>query len=402
MEVKSMTTRFLAVTTAFLAFVAVGCGSQPIPTLIVEGTTGTITLPPNIVVGFGRAFAGDEDFTLMDPVAGPVPAPGVVGAYGTTGREEDLQRGEMILGLFDESGNEINRLPVKFITRVNAHPSSDYMNEDFGLSGSQVVVVFDIPDDLVTDAQQVRDLSIRVERYRRSMSLANHEFVQVPVYKGTENPYTTFWNIGWGGVSGPLSARIPITIADDPRPDGFEPGQVGPLRYTEREGWGIKMTCPAGLGTCGWTMDTTPTFDSLATDYTPNPEFYAVFDVTDPQFLPAASEFTLEYPADKMSIVGVSLFRQKSSEAYLDWDAPTLPSMSCDSAVGELDIRIVDPDQLTHGVVVAFKRINETIAACESLVTSTNINLLSGAQAYDVDGDAISFPPMNRIMQGEL
>lgn len=34
-----------------------GCGSQPIPMAVVEGTTATITIPGKFEVGYGRAWA---------------------------------------------------------------------------------------------------------------------------------------------------------------------------------------------------------------------------------------------------------------------------------------------------------------------------------------------------------
>lgn len=292
------------------AFIGIGCGSSPIPTAIVEGTTGTITLPAEANVGYGRAWSGVAITDQADSLL-PASAPALtVNGYG----REDLQRGEMILFLVDEFGDDVTRLPVRFISRVDAHSATNSaMDTADPVRKSQVVVVFDVPPHLVSDAEGTKDFGIRVQRYRRS---ASSGWVFQPI-SALDIENVTSPQIGWGLVDGgSLTQLIPITIVDHPasETEGAEP--TAGEDFTPRAGWDIVIGCHLGFY-CSAKPTKTPYFELLAPDYIPHPEFSILtLSTTDH---PAAWEFDVEYPSQRMEILGVTLERKMAGQAYLDW-----------------------------------------------------------------------------------
>jgi hypothetical protein len=114
---------------------------------------------------------------------------------------------------------------------------------------------------------------------------------------------------------------------------------------------------------------------------------------------PAAWEFTIEYPAHRMSILGVQLLRGSPGEAFLDWDASDAET-TCAQSTGQLSLKIADPERLTAGVRVAYQLENTNAPSCQAAIVDTEIVLGSGSQlkAYDADGAAISFPPMDKYV----
>jgi len=388
-----------------VAFMGIGCGSAPIPTAVVEGTTATITLPAETIVGYGRAWSGAEitdpaDWAdSMEPAAAPaMTIPGFA--------LEDLQRGEMILILSEISVSsgittDITRLPVRFITRVEVDSST---NSAFDSSDpvrkGQVVVAFEVPPGLVTDAEGKRDLWIRVERYRRDVTAQpSWTFVPLPVVDvaGLASP-----SIGWGLSDGATAGHpIPIAIVDHPAADGAEP--AAGEDFTPREGWGIIYDCPGGFN-CGLKASKTPFFELLAPDFIPNPEFSILtLSTTDH---PAAWEFDIEYPSHRMEIVGVTLERKMAGQAYLDWSKrdPPLPEGDCTLAPRTLDIKIVDPEALTRGVNIAFRLRNVFYYPCPDPPPFVESHLTVAQQtalAYDVDGNSIAFPALDPAYFGD-
>src|SRR5215468_4146110 len=87
---RSMASRVVVRSMAAMAtaWCFVGCGSQVIPGVVVEGTTATIALPFDMDIGYGRTWAGtasDAQPTFSPSSWNPI---------------EDLQRGEMIFHLY--------------------------------------------------------------------------------------------------------------------------------------------------------------------------------------------------------------------------------------------------------------------------------------------------------------
>lgn len=383
--------RCVGVTVAVAAFL--GCGSHPIPTSIVEGTSGTITLITDLEVGYGLRMAGLQSGAWF---------------FNSGHPDEDIQRGEMILTLVDESGPspvDVTRLPVRFITRAEIDSAStEATSTESTGTKTQVVIVFDVPPGLVDDAPPgYKNFGIRVERWRRDMDHANKAFEKLSVF---DTGTTQFQGVGWGSRSTFPTALIPITVVDDPavaasEPSVFagtvdpEPAQIGP---TERTGWGAVITCE--YGACGATFSEQIYFNNQRFDYVPNPEFTIRIGGTCSACVPAAWEFDVDYPSDRVSIVNVSLDRKMKDQAYLDWEAPESTG-GCTSphTTQTANIRIADRDALARGVRIAFRLRNIDDANCQTPISATDF-VVSPVSAYDANGETKTFPTLELDASG--
>ena len=372
-----------------VVFIGLGCGSQPIPTSIVEGTSGTITIIPEVRVGYGRVMAGVTS----------APA-----AFDANSIDEDIQRGETVLTLVDEQGADISRLPVRFITRaeIDSAAYQAYTAETTGTK-SQVIVVFDVPPDLVKDADDItgdglgyRHLTIRVELWRRNMSTTNKDFEQLTVFDaGGGTPPRL--GVGWGSSDTYPTVGIPITVVDDPAPaasepstfSGFvdpEPTQIGP---NKRTGWGADIDCSGGPCVAEFKEETD--FDTLRAGYVPNPEYKISIGGSCTACVPGAWEFEVDYPSERVSIVNVVLDRKTKDQAYLDWDAPESTAACSSPTTQTLKVRISDRQALSRGVKIAFKLRNTADDGCQSPIVANDF-IVTPTSAYDVNGDPKSFP----------
>lgn len=374
-------------------FVWVGCGSQPVPSSIVEGTSGTITLITDLEVGYGRMMA---QFA--------------VGNYGYIydHPDEDIQRGETVLTLVDKNGVDVTRLPVRFITRIEIDSAADEASSTSS-SGtkSQVVIVFDVPPGLVPDADPLgtdkgyEHFTIRVERWRRNMTTQNKTFEKLTVF---DTGTSQFDGVGWGSSSTDPIARIPITIVDDPAVDdppsssepsmfsGFtdpEPTQIGP---NKRTGWGTVVTC--SFGACSAKFSEQIYFGFIAPDYVPNPEYTIRIPGTCTSCVPAAWEFEVDYPSERVSIENVTLDRNAKDQAYLEWSTPeSTVACATSSTTQTLKLKIADRDALARGVKIAFKLRNTDDEDCQTPIDADDF-VVSATAAFDINGQPMTFPTL--------
>jgi len=345
--------------TAFVVSLALGCGTQPIPQTAVAGTTIAIPIPNGFVPGFGRRL----DQYPEDP-------PGVLLSFPYDPDLDDPQRGELVFLLYDSQHTDPPRfLKINYITRVAMHESTDASyGEKSKYRPGQVLAFVDLPPDLATDSY-----TIEVERWRRADG--SDEFEQMPLTilpSGGGDPVD--W-LGWGGA-GP-SSGIPISIVAQPAQQDltFVP------RAWEKFFFG-QYSVENQL------------MNELA-NFVPHPSFsfYALEEGME-QLNAAAYEVELQYPRALMRVRGVRLDRNHPSGALVTWsiDPPeTEGAVACDVAPGlaTLRIQVVDPDELSRRVFVAYELRNYDDTCGRRIAMTDIVYDPADLIAFDVDGDEI-------------
>jgi len=333
-----------------------GCGSEMVPGVVVEGTTAMVAIPMEFEVGYGRRLS----------VAGVDPAVTPTLAYAATGAEanlEDLQRGELVFTLYRLSPAEkVGVLPVRYLTRVAQDPGSKRAQGtlQFHEDHFQPIAFLDIPTGIVPNGgdpgvANQEDFEIEVTRWRRSAADPD-DFERV--LQGTDEDW-----VGWGNpaAAGSISQRIPITIVD--AIDVLLPGEEDPkdaIRHTAKQAWGPYFGQIASIYAEGNLRDAVP-----------QPEFRVqVPDATSP---PHAWNLSIGFPAERIEIEAVRLIRGNPSGGYVGWSATPSPTSDCTASVpGTLDVHVADPDQLSRGIAVAFRFVNQGNAACRQRIVATD------------------------------
>lgn len=356
-------TRSLAAAAIAGSLVAIGCGSKPIPLFAVAGTTFTIAIPEGFPTGYGTRLASNPDQS-------PPPS------YDPNSLAEDPQRGELFFDLYTTTGTFVRHLPLAYITRVNMSPQSRSASAGSMLyERGQALAFVNIPYQVAAGSYH-----IRVIRHRRVPTSPN-------TYEQAPTPLTNFggWPIapyyGWGDDSVPSGttsypSRIQITIvAGD-----------GQNHFTPLRGWA--EVPPDGVLWADVSAD-------LA-GLTPYPEFdLLVPQAGSPFQKPAAWEAELTYPREMLRIRGVELRHPTRSSAIVRWQAEDPASISCESGSpdGSLKIKVIDPDQETSGVRVAYELRNFGQPCGGRAVWGTFSVSTESFKAYDLDGADI--PNMN-------
>lgn len=338
-------------TTSF--FLLIGCGSQPIGRVAVPGTTITIPVPPTYYPGYGLRIGTD-----------PATAP----AYDENNPSEDPQRGELLFKLVKlaDPPEVYGYLPRRWITRVAIDESSPQAHNGavVDTTAGQVLAFVDIPVD-VEDGDYV----IEVERYRRDPSSPTNAFAFVTTDVDINIPFgggiqTVPW-IGWG-TSDP-SAGIPIKIQGP---------AIDPPEFTDLVGWDEVFGVYSG---------SLPLTAADLRNYTPVPTFTIVAYAGT---APAAWEAEFDYPKDRIRIRSVKLFRDAPSNGIVRYEADDPnATVSCGAGSGRLKVKVIDPDQETLGVKVAYELRNFADTCGARAVPSADFDLVANTfRAYDASG----------------
>jgi hypothetical protein len=339
MKMRSIRLRLVisacALMTAWLA-----CGTQPVPLAAVEGTTIMVAIPRGFPTGYGRARV--ENLPM-----------------GSAPLLEDYQRGEMTFSLTEIDGTMVvETLYVRYIARVGASPlagvaladSPDYV---YG----QALAFVDLPQGLVSDGVNSKEFLIKVGRKRRDQS-GNWESLPTPTTISGHAWY------GWADTPNGISVRVF-------NGDGVD-------RFTQRTGWDNVLY---GLMS-----------ESIAGELNqlvPLPYFALMVPPPGQGAPPAAWEVELSYPAQKVTIQGVTPRTANPGAAMVSWVANEPVNTGCAAQDATLRIQVVDPSRFAEGVWVAYSL--DDFTNCGRVV-DTDFTVVSASQrAYDLNGAPIAF-----------
>lgn len=353
----------------------VGCGTQPISEIAVEGTSVIIGIPRMYEVGYGTRLVSQEPLALT---------PANTNATTITGPSigdllvEDLQRGEMLLDLFESStsSDAIAVLPVRYVAAVSSDPSSSHArNYGPGPESRQSALLVDIPikrangDDLVPDGEE-REFFIRVRRFRRDLSQSNQTtFIEQKqsLFDSSEDPTSPInseW-YGWGvnSSSAAPTGRIPIRIADQTATSASEITKFTPIN----EVWN-PLKFPAsppyfpGVATIARFSDQAISYSRSAV---PDPEF--TIKLNSGTSSVGAFEMLVGYPAHRITITSVRLLRLEPEGAWVSHSSTPTEMPACNVVTpGSLTINAADPDATVTGVVVSYK-LTTDVSTCPDI-----------------------------------
>jgi hypothetical protein len=331
--------------------VVLACGTEPIPRVVVAGTTFTLPIPQEYPVGFGRVLYPDGD-------------PNNPPAFVQDAPLEDPQRGEMrFRAVPDDPGDPDVYLPVRFITRVSVNESAPGLAV-LGVSGyeGQVIAILEVPSGTIQG-----NYKIQLERWRRNPANENK-------FDPLDPPEADGGNwIGWAGAG--ADEGVPIRIVDHPEGQN----DTNPL-----VGWGLFFGA----------LNQSEMTDEDVRSVTPNPTFRVNTPASlSPGTPPAAWEIKLTYPPWKFKITDVNLITQHPSDGLVTWDTGD-PSHACGTADDTLTIQVVDSGATPtiRGVWVAFETQNFAPAmpgpGCEAGPAQlAQVQEVTGSfKAYDKDG----------------
>ena len=341
-----------------LLTLAAGCGSQPIPTVAVAGTTATITIPRTFATGYGMAAVG----RLGAMSAGGVFDPSV--PYDPASNVEDPQRGEMLFELVTLAGVHVAHLPVRYITRVSAQELSPLAEQAdmWELNSIGVgLAMIDIPANVPAPA----DYKIKLTRYVRNETTLVFE-PQVQDLSGTS------W-FGWGNGADP--SGIPIRI---------EPGD-GAEHFTPYRAWTNFL---GNLSSSSVAATTNTLIKSV-------PRPFVLFAVTytdggGAEVSPPAWEGELTYPRKKLAIRNVGLGSGLPSQGMVSHELSDPEPVDCSDGgdTGTLRLRVVDPPSRHFGVRIAFELLNFD-QSCGGRAEVADFQVVqSSLKAYDANGNA--------------
>lgn len=356
--------------TAVLVTVLLGCGTYPLPRIAVQGTTITIPVPDVYGTGFGRVLNPRLDYG--ETVAANLPI-----AYPAEATKEDEQRGELLFALHSSNSHTsgfVTYLPVRWITRVQLDEGSPAALPAAGESWNfepstnpvvgQTVAAVDIPASVPPT-----DYWIFVERWWRdtsSLPTSAQNFVERTVR--INNPLVPW--LGWTG-SGPQTG-IPIQITLAP--------QSG-TRFTDFDGW------DKWFGTYS-----ARNFINDLDGLTPRPKLLIWLDniSTTPVDPPAAWEAQLQYPREKIEVLGVELTGAKHrSGAIVTIQRDSGALMSCvEPTQATTKIMVVDPSQSASSVQVVYRPRN--FAQCGRAVAGDFTIAAGSFKGYDVNGNLMA------------
>lgn len=340
------------------------CGSQPIPQIVVAGTTLTIALPADFPgldqqQSFGRAY---------DPNSPP--------AYDSTSALEDPQRGEFVFSLHDPADPETEiHCPLRYIVNLVPNPNSAATKpgapERYALG--QTIAFVDIPLSAVPVGTDERNLELRIRRVRRS-EVSPYDFVDEPITLNGAD----WW--GWSVLDPPGASQSGNEIRILRSPDNEE-------HFTQTHGW---IEAPGGVGG-GDVADDLPLF-------VPYPHFEVLVPASGVGGAtpPGAWEAELTYPARRVKIQGVTAKRSDPNGAMVMWseDSPPSEPVGCSAPDGTIKIQVIDPDRETTGVRVSYELRNFD-STCGGRAKLMDFNILSFG-AYDLDGEA--YPISHEIL----
>ena len=337
---------------------AMGCGTQPIPRIAVAGTTIAVLIPPAFKPGFGRVLGADPD----NPPA-----------YDPGAPEEDPQRGEMVFELVDDQDVHVKYLELNYITRVSideASPGS--INGVTEWEAGQVIAFLKIPKDTRLTPDPSSPDAILVERRRRKV-------------EDVDSFETVLTTIQWGGLPFPWRGW------GTPYPDQGIPIVIQEQPGGSQDDWFTPQTCWGKFLGSYQSDDFSDDLPSL----TPYPRFRIfVREFDEDRTSPAAWEFELSYPANKIAVQGVGLYREGPSGALVTWSPVDVGDASCENGTDTtIAIQMIDPERNAKGVEVAFELQNFASGQCPARASSDDFTVnLESFVAYNADGVEYAAP----------
>jgi hypothetical protein len=381
----------------------VGCGTQPISEIAVEGTSVIIGIPRMFEVGYGTRLVSQQALSLTpantssSTITGPVIGDLLV---------EDLQRGEMLLTLFDDATNQpIAVLPVRYVAAVASDPGTSHArNYGPGSESRQAALLVDIPvkradgTDLVPDGQEMT-FSIQVRRFRRALTPTDQTtFVELKqsMFDTSEDPTSPLnsdW-YGWGAESSTAAptARIPIRIADQIAQSASEIARYTPID----EVW-TPLKAPAsppyfpGVATIAKLTNLAVSYSRSAV---PDPEF--TIKLNSGSTSVGAFTMVVGYPAHRIAITGVRLLRLEPEGAWVSHSYAPSAIPACNVVTpGTLTINAADPAATVTGVVVSYK-LTTDVSVCPAiapLAPSEIVVNTTTSRAYTLNGATLNVTP---------
>ncbi len=354
-----------------------------IPRIAANGTTIMIPVPDGFKAGFGRALNKSLLLNPATEVTSPT-VPITTNPANPNYYLEDFQQGELVFVL--RMGPSVTStfksyLPVRYITRVHMDESSSaalpadgevYDNIGTNVEAGQIVAFVDIPFGV----SPAGTYYIFMERWKRGTGPAATYFVKEPPTK--VDTAQVDW-LAWGGFAGLPQAPSPTV------------------------GMQIRIVASSELGSLFG--DTNYGFDKFGPNYasrsftadldrfSPRAKLRIFIDNPYPQggepAIPAAWEWTIQYPAGKIEITGAELGSRHRSGGFAALSPPTTSGSGC-SEVGTTKISVIDPDQTTLWVNVAYRL--RAFPACGGRAVPSDFTAAQGAapKAYDVNGNAIT------------
>ncbi len=343
-----------------------GCGTLSIPRVAAQGTTILIPVPDAFGAGFGRALSNNPPFGDIDLSDNVVPFYAPI---------EDFQRGELLFALRTgptTNSPRVTYLPVRYITRVHADEASgaglpaqgeNFINVGTPVQTGQIVAFVDIP----YQPTLLGDYYVFIERWRRE-SAGSSNFVQLTPkqidFNGQPLPWVGWAGTGgWGGLSSSPDAGMKIKIVAQTEGSAFYTGR-GYDRWNEAYSF----------------LDHMDDLEHLV----PNLKLRIWIGSYNPPTFPAAWEITLAYPAGKIEVTGATLGRVHRSGGLVSVSTTGSPS-ACE-APGTVRISMIDPDQYSQWVDVAYRLRNPTCGRA----TVGDFTPVGATKAYDIDGNPIT------------
>lgn len=342
----------------------VACGSEPVPRVAAAGTTISIAIPPTYRTGFGHALSDPMSRVFLTTSLN------LTTPYSPGSAAEDEARGELVFSLYGPAGNFRTYLPVRYVTRVRSDENSPAAVElDPGFSGAQTIALVDIPSQVNVP----NSYTIKVERYRRSAT-SPHGFVrEQPQLEGGD------W-VGWGQRD---SNQVPYADPHLRIPLRIVAGAGA--KHNDFIGWTVAADGTLGSQTT-WEVGSGDAQDD-ARDIVPGPSFGVYLHDPFAESPPGAVEFVVEYPREKIEILGVQLNRAQRSSALalLTPDTSSLPT-DCTPQTGSAIVKVVDPGEITSSVAISYRL--RDFANCGRLSDAlSGVTIQSGSvRSFDRDG----------------
>lgn len=352
-----------------LLIVGAGCGSRPIPLVAVPGTTIVIPVPHTFGAGFGRALNGVVATNPYTELTGPLAV-----AYTPGSALEDEQRGELLFELHDDTGSFAGYLPIRYMTRLHvdeasqgASPSPSEPGGGGGGDGETVALV-DVPANVPAGSY-----TIEVERWLRDEANVG-QFVQgpQPVLNDPPGPW-----VGWGwedanGNDDPQKG-IPFEVADVSTSYGnaFNPFKAWTnFLGNYVEGGNVKASLNKSI---------------------PRPKVYLYVVTPSGQPLPASWELEVQYPRERIEVLGVELRRPHRSSGVAAWQRDPGALVDCSSpGMATIKIMMIDLTQKTDLMSVAFRPRNFG-DTCGGRAQASDFVITPGSlKAYDASGAPIT------------
>lgn len=317
---------------------ALGCGTEPTSRVAVAGTTIMIPLP-HPFGAYGRSINRqwdpedpsngifDAQTSIADLLTYIASDPDTYGFDATNTAIEDPQRGELIFSLHDGLGF-VTWMPLRYITRVHFDESASVAQEERDSQGDyiwrsegQVVAFVDVPFGVPASDPGTVDYEIQVHRVRRS-STAPDQFVTYQPQVGSPAEDWTGW-----GIENSNHVAIPIYIlASETFTDSTH---SSPTAHHYALTIGYQNFCGSGSivhGDFGALDDNSIEAANfgLLPDFVPNPQILlGTWDASwanpDPLDLPSAVDLQLEYPDDKIEILGIELGSNHRTNGIALW-----------------------------------------------------------------------------------